>query len=243
MKNKFAHWFVIGIFTILYVIVSLISTIHVIDFFKITNPLWLSISLAIGFELGAAASLASLTVIEKMNKSLIWVLFIVLTLFQVMGNVYYSYIHAENFQGWIELFGLIDESPIFQKRVLAIVSGAILPFVALGYIKALVDYIKPAKEKNNKNKNVDGFDKFFQSNSNDEVDNQNINDDIDSKADERTNESIITIKPILKNEKDSSTKLPETDKNQNIINNKQNFISDNKQNPQYIRTTKKIPKQ
>jgi hypothetical protein len=62
---------------------------------------------------------------------------------QAMGNTYYAYINLENFQGWIELFGLSEEDLIYQKRILSIVSGAILPVIALGFIKALVDYIKP----------------------------------------------------------------------------------------------------
>ena len=45
--------------------------------------------------------------------------------------------------GWIELFGLEETEPIYQKRILSIVSGAILPVVALGFIKSLVDYIRP----------------------------------------------------------------------------------------------------
>jgi hypothetical protein len=52
----------------------------------------------------------------------------------------------ENFQSWSELFGLIEEDVIYQKRILAAVSGAILPLVALGFIKSLIDYIKPEKE-------------------------------------------------------------------------------------------------
>jgi hypothetical protein len=52
----------------------------------------------------------------------------------------------ENFQGWSELFGLIEEDIVYQKRVLSAVSGAILPLVALGFIKSLVDYIKPQTE-------------------------------------------------------------------------------------------------
>ena len=48
--------------------------------------------------------------------------------------------------GWIELFGLEEEEPIVQKRILSIVSGAVLPLVALGFIKSLVDYIRPAKD-------------------------------------------------------------------------------------------------
>jgi hypothetical protein len=124
-------------------VVSIISTIHVIDFFKLSNPDWLAISLAIAFEIGAAASLASLIALDKMNKTMVWFLFILLTAMQAMGNTYYAYTHLDNFNSWIELFGLVDEELIYQKRILSIISGAILPLVALGFIKSLVDYIKP----------------------------------------------------------------------------------------------------
>jgi hypothetical protein len=118
----------------------------VIDFFKLSNPTWLAISLAVAFEVGAAASLASLITLDKMNKGIVWSLFLILTAMQAMGNAYYAYVHLEGFQGWIELFGLVDEDLIYQKRVLSVVSGAILPIVALGFIKSLVDYIKPTDE-------------------------------------------------------------------------------------------------
>ena len=146
MTKKATHIFIISTFVTLYLLVSIISTIHVIDFFLMSNPKWLAISLAIAFEVGAAASLASIITLDKMNKGIVWGLFILLTLMQAMGNTYYTYVHLINFQGWIELFGLVDEELIYQKRVLSIVSGAILPIVALGFIKSLVDYIKPADE-------------------------------------------------------------------------------------------------
>jgi uncharacterized membrane protein len=112
----------------------------------LSNPYWLAVSLAIGFELGAAASLASLVILDKMNKTLVWILFGAITLMQMQGNMYYAFSHMENFQGWSELFGLIEEDIIYQKRILAAVSGAILPLVALGFIKSLIDYIKPEKD-------------------------------------------------------------------------------------------------
>ena len=142
-KNKLVNGFIISTFVGLYAIVSVISTIHVIEFFELSNPSWLAISLAIAFEIGAAASLASLIALKKMNKGLVWMLFFLLTAMQAMGNTYYAYVNLNDFQAWIELFGLVDEEIIFQKRVLSIVSGAILPIVALGFIKSLVDYIKP----------------------------------------------------------------------------------------------------
>ena len=146
MKDKLVHRFIIGTFVSLYLLVSIISTIHVIEFFKLSNPYWLAVSLAIGFELGAAASLASLIILDKMNKTLVWMLFGAITLMQMQGNMYYAFVHMENFQGWSELFGLIEEDIVYQKRVLSAVSGAILPLVALGFIKSLVDYIKPPTE-------------------------------------------------------------------------------------------------
>ena len=142
-KHKFIHWFIIGTFVSLYVLVSLISTIHVIDFFQLSNATWLAITLAVAFEIGAAASLASIIVLSKMNKWIVWTLFFILTAMQAMGNTYYAFTHLDNYQGWVELFGLNEEDPLYQKRILSIVSGAILPLVALGFIKSLVDYIKP----------------------------------------------------------------------------------------------------
>ncbi len=146
-KNFLAHWFIVTTFVGLYLTVSIISTIHVIDFFRLSNPNWLAISLAIAFEVGAAASLAALIVLEKLNRSLVWFLFVILTLFQMMGNTYYAFVHLQDYQGWIELFGLVEEEVIYQKRILSIISGSILPLVALGFIKSLVDYLRPSVEE------------------------------------------------------------------------------------------------
>ena len=146
-KEKIVRGSVISTFVILYLMVSIISTIHVIDFFELSNPYWLAVTLAIAFEVGAAASLASLVILDKMNRGLVWTLFSAITLMQMQGNMYYAFTNLQDFTSWSELFGLIEEEVIFQKRVIAAVSGAILPLVALGFIKSLVDYIKPESEK------------------------------------------------------------------------------------------------
>lgn len=143
MNQKLINRFVIGVFVLLYLLTSIISTIHVIDFFKLSNADWLAITLAVAFEVGAAASLASIIALKKMNKSIVWALFFVLTAMQAMGNTFYAFTHLHDFQNWIDLFGLTDFEVIAQKRILSIVSGAVLPLVALGFIKSLVDYIKP----------------------------------------------------------------------------------------------------
>jgi hypothetical protein len=144
--DNIVKWSIISIFVGLYILVSGISTIHVIDFFKLSNPTWLAVTLAIAFEVGAAASLAAIVILDKTSKSLVWSLFIAITGIQMMGNMYYAYTHLGDYKNWSELFGLIEEEEIFQKRVISIVSGAILPLVALGFIKSLVDYIRPSNE-------------------------------------------------------------------------------------------------
>jgi hypothetical protein len=153
VENKLTRNFIIGTFVTLYVMVSLISTIHVIDFFELSNPKWLAVTLAVAFEVGAAASLASIIALKKMNKGIVWALFFILTAMQAMGNAFFAYTHLNNYQSWVELFGLVDSDPIEQKRILSIVSGAILPLVALGFIKSLVDYIRP--EEDDKEEGID----------------------------------------------------------------------------------------
>lgn len=147
VENKLTRNFIIGTFVTLYVLTSSISTIHVIDFFELSNPKWLAVTLALAFEVGAAASLASIIALKKMNKGIVWVLFFILTAMQAMGNTFFAYTHLNDYQSWVELFGLVDSDPIEQKRILSIVSGAILPLVALGFIKSLVDYIRPETEE------------------------------------------------------------------------------------------------
>lgn len=168
MKDKLVRNFVIGTFVTLYALVSVISTIHVIDFFELSNPYWLAVTLAIGFEIGAAASLASLVILKKMNKTLVWALFITITLMQMQGNMYYAFKNISNYETWSQLFNLIEEDAIYQKRILAFVSGAILPLIALGFIKSLIDYIKPEEDEQEtltdgilgeNITNPDGFDK------------------------------------------------------------------------------------
>ena len=146
-RIKIIHWFIIGIFTLLYFFVATMSMINSVTFFNLSHSDIMSWSLAIAWEVGAAASLASIIIMEKMNKIIVWSLFWVLTLFQAMSNSFDAYMNLHDYYGWIELFGLTEEDPLFQKRILSVLSGGILPLVALGFIKSLADYLKPNTKK------------------------------------------------------------------------------------------------
>ena len=143
MKDKLVHISIISIFVSLYFLVTTISMINSVAFFDLAHDGFMNWALAIGFELGAAASLAAIIILDKTNKTMVWSLFLLLTAFQMMANSYHAFVNLEEYMGWIELFGLEEEEPIIQKRILSVVSGAILPLVALGFIKSLTDYIKP----------------------------------------------------------------------------------------------------
>jgi len=144
MKLTLQEKFWISTYIGLWLIVSTVSTIHSVEFFKLSNGIGLSWSLALAFELGAIASLGGL-LISRGNKTLIWSLFIVLTIFQVHCNMYWAWINAKDLSEWIHLLSLIDEDPDIQKRIFTIISGGILPVVALGFMKSLLDYLNPSK--------------------------------------------------------------------------------------------------
>jgi hypothetical protein len=218
-RDNIIKWSIIGIFVGLYTLVSIISTIHVIDFFRLSNPNWLAITLAIAFEIGAAASLAAIVILDKTSKSLVWMLFLLITGMQMMGNMYYAYVHLEDYLNWSELFGIMEEEVIFQKRVLSIVSGAILPIVALGFIKSLVDYIKPsdANELKSAYQELKDFDEAEE-----EIEMDIAKDIIEDSIDEDLQEEQDELE-LLRNDKS----LSESERNFRIEQNIKKVISEN----------------
>ena len=155
-KQKTSWWIVVA-FVLVPLIVSVVSTIHVISFFTLSNFSLLSVILAIAFEIGALSALAGLIVMDKINKSTVWFIFILLTLFQMMGNTYYSYdtvsfkmiSNSGLIKNFSELFGLDNsdaEGIVFIKRIIAILSGAILPVISLSFLHLLIKFLSSKSE-------------------------------------------------------------------------------------------------
>jgi len=147
-KQKLS-WWLVAAYSIVPFLVSIWSTIHVVSFFTLTNPSWLAIGLALSFEIGALAALAGLVAIDKINKNIVWFIFIILTAFQCVGNTYHAFDQLTNhiktnpywIQNFTELFALEDSELPFVKRIIAIMSGAILPIVSLCFLDILINYI------------------------------------------------------------------------------------------------------
>jgi len=203
-SDNIIKWSIIGIFVCLYILTSTVSTIHAIDFFKLSNPTWLAVTLAIAFELGSAASLASIIILDKTSKGLVWSLFILITLVQVVGNMNFAYTHLQDFKSFSELFGLIDEDIIVQKRIISIISGGILPIVALGFIKSLVDYIRPSNIEDI-NKPIE-LDNELISDEIGQIDNSQILSDENTKQIDRKIKKAIADNPDLKHQLEQKIK-------------------------------------
>ena len=133
------------LFSILYLAVGFVSVYHSISFFSISNDQWLAIILACAFEVGQAAVLFSL--LTNPNKKIMpWILMSVLTLVQVLGNIFSSYQwmminSTEEIKYFTDsvLFFLQDPDPKVNQVMISYITGAILPIVALCMTSMIVD--------------------------------------------------------------------------------------------------------
>lgn len=126
------------LFSILYLAVGFVSTYHAIGFFALSNATWLAVILAIAFEVGQAAVLFSLLTSKDKSKIMPWVLMIMLTLVQVLGNVFSSYhymlLHNPDMIKYFTesiLFFVQNPNPKFNQVMVSYITGAILPVVSL----------------------------------------------------------------------------------------------------------------
>ena len=71
-NKKTLFWLILSSFLLIPLIVSVISSIHVINFFELSNFTGLAIALSISFEIGALSALAGLVVMDKINKNVIY---------------------------------------------------------------------------------------------------------------------------------------------------------------------------
>jgi hypothetical protein len=133
------------LFSLLYLAVGFVSVYHSIFFFSISNELWLAVILALAFEIGQAAVLFSLLV-NKSQKTMPWILMCVLTMVQVLGNVYSSYQYSvinspDEIKYFTDsvLFFIQDPDPKVNQVMISYITGAILPIVALCMTSMIVD--------------------------------------------------------------------------------------------------------
>jgi hypothetical protein len=141
------------LFAILHISVAFVSTFHAISFFGLANQMWIAVMLAITFEIGQAAVLFSILTNATKNKVIPWVLMTVLTIVQVLGNVYSSYKYLiTNSETLLQYF----KEPIFVwmdmpdqqcNVILTYIIGAILPIVSLLMTSMVTGYLNREETK------------------------------------------------------------------------------------------------
>lgn len=151
MMNKRKVFIIL--FAILYISVAFVSTFHAIAFFGLANLTWIAVLLAITFEIGQAAVLFSILTNATKNKIIPWFLMIVLTIVQVLGNVYSSYQYLitnsnESLRYFKEPIFVWMDMPDQQCNViLTYIIGAILPIVSLLMTSMVTNYLEKTDDK------------------------------------------------------------------------------------------------
>lgn len=145
---------VVGSFLAVPALSSLISTIHIVTFFGLGNMSWMSIILALAFEIGSIASLMTLAVLDKVNRFAVWLIFLLLVIMQMLGNVYYTYDFItksmmsnpewiNSFIDLVEMMTMQKLEPRMSKFILSLLIGLPIPIISLAFLKSVSDYLKP----------------------------------------------------------------------------------------------------
>lgn len=161
MTNRNLYKFFIITFAILYAATAGISFFHAIEFFNIGNVKWMSVTLAAVFEVGQATVLASLLLSDNNKAIMPWILMILLTTVQIIGNVYSTYkfmaLSDINYYQYLEKPLLFWANGISQDTVMVIISyiiGALLPIVALCMTSMAANNIKLQSNINNSHEDL-----------------------------------------------------------------------------------------
>lgn len=147
----------ITLFAVLYAVVALVSLIHSFSFFGLANNTGMAVMLGTAFEIGQAAVLfAILTSSKDRSRFMPWALMILLTLVQVIGNVFSSYKYLMlNNVGDLQYF----KEPIFvwtdlpdniTTVLVTYIVGAVLPIVALAMTAMIANYLEDNKKEDKK---------------------------------------------------------------------------------------------
>lgn len=165
------------LFAILYLSVAAVSTFHAFHFFGLANNSVMAAMLAGTFEIGQAAVLFSLlTDSDNRKKYMPWVLMCILTLVQVLGNVFSSYEYIitnsmDSLRYFKEPIFIWTNLPDEQANVIVTyIQGSLLPIVCLLLTSMVTSYL--SKEENNNLPNEQTSDKLEDKNDDKQINNQ-----------------------------------------------------------------------
>jgi hypothetical protein len=147
--NKNKRSIIRSAFLIPILAVASISISHVVSWYNLANPMSWAIYLSIAVEIAAMSSIAAAS--AKIKGFSVWFVFIIVTLIQFIGNIYFSYseiqVTSKAFKDWAELTSPLFDSMgvditnlVSQRRVLALLEGGLLPLISLTCLHFFIQY-------------------------------------------------------------------------------------------------------
>lgn len=135
-------------FLIPILLVAFVSISHVTTFYNTSNPLTWAIYLSVAVEVAALAALAGVS--AKFGK-FIYIPFGIVTLIQFVGNFFYSYSYINpdgpQFIEWVDMvsaffepLGIDPTDTVAHRRMLAFLTGGLIPFISLTFAHMLIVY-------------------------------------------------------------------------------------------------------
>jgi len=129
--------------------VAIISISHVVSWYDLANPISWAVYLSIAVEIAAMSAIAASSV--KVKGFSVWFVFIIVTLIQFIGNIFFSYseinVNSKEFKDWAELtlplfdgMGFDTTDVTSQRRFLAILEGGLLPLISLTCLHFFIKY-------------------------------------------------------------------------------------------------------
>ena len=129
--------------------VAIISISHVVSWYDLANPISWAVYLSIAVEIAAMSAIAASSV--KVKGFSVWFVFIIVTLIQFIGNIFFSYseinVNSKEFKDWAELtlplfdgMGFDTADTVAQRRFLAVLEGGLLPLISLTCLHFFIKY-------------------------------------------------------------------------------------------------------
>jgi hypothetical protein len=146
---------IVGSFLIPILLVAFVSISHVTTLYSLSNPLSWAIYLSVAVEIAALAALAGVS--AKFGK-FIYLPFGIVTFIQFVGNFFYSYSHininSQDFKDWVDMIsGLLETLGVdptdvtSHRRILAFITGGLIPFISLTFAHMLIVYSSKIQTK------------------------------------------------------------------------------------------------
>lgn len=207
----------IALFTALYLMVGIVSLIHSFAFFGLANSYPMAVMLGVCFEIGQVAVLMSLLTSKKeQGKTMNWIVMGILTIVQILGNVFSSY-------KYLMTHSVADlryfKEPVFvwttlpdniTTVIITYIVGGILPLISLFMCGLVSNYIIDTDPEDNKKLTadvvanvIDNKDGKEEAQEPENIDNKKIKEENDHRSEHSSKDS--TDIPIYNSEHNIST--------------------------------------